>query len=134
GLPAYSFYRQGTAVRDISRDLLLAALPERNDLFQIGGFLPIEAEDAASWIDVVKAVAARSATLSIDPNVPPSLISDFAGYSQRLSDFLDLAHLVKVSDEDLAALDPGKSIEEHARALLARPHVELVVVTLGEGG
>ncbi|RDE08414.1 carbohydrate kinase family protein [Pelagibacterium lacus] len=134
GLPAYSFYRQGTAERDISRDMLLAALPERIDLFQIGGFLPIEAEDAAIWLDVVKAVAARGTTLSIDPNVRPSLISDFAGYRQRLSDFLDLAHLVKVSDEDLAALDPGKSIEAHARALLARPHVELVVVTLGEGG
>jgi fructokinase len=134
GLPAYAFYRQGTAERDISREKLLAALPATIDVFQIGGFLPIEAEDAEIWLDVVKQVAARGAVLSIDPNVRPSLISDFAGYRQRLSAFLDLAHIVKVSDEDLAALDNSMSIRAHAEALLARPHVELVVVTMGEEG
>ncbi|WMT86416.1 carbohydrate kinase [Pelagibacterium sp. 26DY04] len=134
GLPAYAFYRQGTAERDISRKKLLAALPEKIDLFQIGGFLPIEPDDAEIWLDVVKSVAQRGAVLSIDPNVRPSLISDFAGYKKRLGAFLDLAHIVKVSDEDLAALDPGKSVDEHAQDLLARPNVELVVVTLGEDG
>jgi fructokinase len=134
GLPAYAFYRQGTAERDISREKLLAALPQTIGLFQIGGFLPIEPDDAAIWLDVVKSVAARGAILSIDPNVRPSLISDFAGYKQRLGAFLDLAHIVKVSDEDLAALDADKSIEEHAKDLLARPNVELVVVTRGEDG
>lgn len=134
GLPAYAFYRQGTAERDISRDKLLAALPETIDVFQIGGFLPIEPEDAEIWLDVVKQVAARGAVLSIDPNVRPSLISDFAGYKERLGTFLDLAHIVKVSDEDLAALDGSMSIEAHAQSLLARPNVELVVVTMGEEG
>lgn len=134
GLPAYAFYRQGTAERDISREKLLAALPQTIGLFQIGGFLPIEPDDAAIWLDVVETVAARGAVLSIDPNVRPSLISDFASYKQRLGAFLDLAHIVKVSDEDLAALDPAKSIEEHAQDLLARPNVELVVVTQGEDG
>lgn len=134
GLPAYAFYRQGTAERDISREKLMAALPQTIDLFQIGGFLPIEPEDAEIWLDVVKSIAAQGIVLSIDPNVRPSLISDFAGYKQRLSAFLDLAHIVKVSDEDLAALDATKSIDDHAAALLARPNVELVVVTMGEEG
>ncbi|SDG74227.1 carbohydrate kinase family protein [Pelagibacterium luteolum] len=134
GLPAYAFYRQGTAERDISREKLMASLPQTIDLFQIGGFLPIEPEDAEIWLDVVKSVAAQGIVLSIDPNVRPSLISDFAGYKQRLSAFLDLAHIVKVSDEDLAALDATKSIDDHAAALLARPNVELVVVTMGEEG
>lgn len=134
GLPAYAFYRQGTAERDISREKLLAALPHTIDLFQIGGFLPIEPEDADIWLDVVKSVAARGAILSIDPNVRPSLISDFAGYKQRVGTFLDLAHIIKMSDEDLAALDPALSVEEHAAALLARPNAELVVVTMGEEG
>ncbi|AEQ52744.1 carbohydrate kinase family protein [Pelagibacterium halotolerans] len=134
GLPAYAFYRKGTAERDISREKLLAALPATIDVFQIGGFLPIEPEDAEIWLDVVRQAAARGAVLSIDPNVRPSLISDFAGYTQRLDGFLDLAHIVKVSDEDLATLDGSMSIEAHAESLLARPNVELVVVTLGEEG
>ena len=134
GLPAYAFYRENTAERDISREKLLAALPEKIDLFQIGGFLPIEPEDAEIWLDVVKSVAARGAVISIDPNVRPSLIADFGSYRQRLGAFLDRAHIVKVSDEDLVALDSALGVEEHARALLARPNVELVVVTMGEDG
>src|SRR5690606_17667878 len=55
-------------------------------------------------------------------------------YQSRLGRFLDLVHLVKLSREDLLALDAGKSIEEHARDLLGRPNCELVVVTLGEEG
>ncbi|WP_404402229.1 carbohydrate kinase [Pelagibacterium halotolerans] len=134
GLPSYAFYRQGTAERDISREKLNGALPEAIDLFQIGGFLPIEPEDAEIWMDVVGKVAARGAVISIDPNVRPSLVSDFVGYKERLDGFLDFAHIVKVSDEDLETLDPGKSIEDHASSLLARPNCELVVVTLGEQG
>lgn len=134
GLPSYAFYRQGTAERDISRDKLNAALPEAVDIFQIGGFLPIEPEDATVWMDVVSGVAERGSVISIDPNVRPSLIADFEGYKTRLDGFLNFAHIVKVSDEDLATLDAEKSIEDHASSLLARPNCELVVVTLGEEG
>lgn len=134
GLPSYAFYRQGTAERDISREKLLSALPEDMPLFQIGGFLPIEPEDAEIWLDIVKAAATRGATLSIDPNVRPSLIGDFSGYKTRLGQFLDRAHIVKMSDEDLATLDSALTIEQHAAALLARPNCRLVVVTMGENG
>lgn len=134
GLPAYAFYRQGTAERDISVEKLSAALPAQIDLLQIGGFMPIEPDDFAVWFELVKGVAAGGAVISIDPNVRPSLIDDFAGYKARLAAFLDLAQIIKVSDEDLAHLDPSISIEAHGNALLARPGVELVVVTLGENG
>lgn len=113
---------------------LVAALPESLDVFQFGGFAPIEPKDAQAWMVAVKEAAARGATLTMDPNVRPSLIADFEGYKQRLSAFLDLVHLVKVSEEDLEALDPSLSLEKHAEALLARPNCELVVITLGERG
>ena len=70
----------------------------------------------------------------MDPNVRPSLIDDFEAYKARLSSFLDLTHVVKMSEEDLEALDSAKSIEQHAAELLARPSCELVVITLGEKG
>jgi fructokinase len=70
----------------------------------------------------------------MDPNVRPSLVSDFAAYKQRLDRFLDLVHVVKLSREDLSALDAGKSIEAHAAELLKRSNCELVVVTLGDEG
>ncbi|WP_127143851.1 carbohydrate kinase family protein [Pelagibacterium montanilacus] len=134
GLPSYAFYRQGTAERDISVDRLRAALPDTISAFQIGGFLPIEPEDAEIWLEIVGDVAARGCLISIDPNVRPRLISDFPAYKARLERFLDLAHVIKVSDEDLELLEPGRTLDAHASGLLARPNAELVVVTMGEKG
>jgi fructokinase len=128
----YEFYRG--ADRAFTRDGLIAALPDDLQLFQIGGFCAIEPADAAVWLEVARAALSRGATLSMDPNVRPSLVSDFAAYRQRLDRFLDLVHLVKLSREDLMALDASKPIEQHAQEFLARPNCELVVVTLGDEG
>lgn len=132
GKAQYEFYRG--ADRAFTIGGMVAALPQDLTLFQFGGFGPILADDAAVWIEVVKAAIGKGATISIDPNVRPSLIEDFEGYKQRLSAFLDLAHVIKVSEEDLAALDADKSIERHAQEMLERPNCGLVVVTLGEKG
>ncbi len=128
----YEFYRGADRALDARR--MIAALPADLAVYQTGGFCPIEPEDAAIWLEVIDAAIARGATISIDPNVRPSLVADFGAYKQRLGQFLDRASLVKVSEEDLQLLEPGLAIEDHARLLLARPRCELVVVTLGEGG
>jgi fructokinase len=128
----YGFYRAADGAIDAAR--AIAALPGQVDLYQIGGFCPIEPDEAAIWLEVVAAAMARGATIAIDPNVRPSLVDDFEGYKTRLGRFLDLAHVIKVSEEDLAALDAKLSLEQHAAAFLSRPNCELVVVTLGENG
>jgi fructokinase len=132
GKAAYSFYR--AADRAFSREGLIAALPAAPELFQIGGFCPILPEDAAVWREVAATAAARGAVISIDANVRPSLVADFTAYAGRLRAFFDMAQIIKVSDEDLLALEPGLAIEAHAESLLARPRCELVVVTRGERG
>lgn len=132
GQAQYEFYR--SAERAFTHEGLIGALPSNLDLFSIGGFCPIEPEDADVWLDVADAAAAKGAVIAMDPNVRPSLVSDFESYKERLSSFFDRVHLIKLSDEDLALIDDGKSVEQHAAALLARPKCALVVVTLGEGG
>jgi fructokinase len=128
----YGFYRAADGAIDAAK--AIAALPDDLSLYQIGGFCPINPDEAEIWLEIVQAALAKGATISIDPNVRPSLVDDFDGYKARLSRFLDLAHLVKVSEEDLEALDSAKSIDEHAADLLARPNCELVIVTLGDKG
>lgn len=128
----YEFYRG--ADRAFTDQALRDALPDRTKVFQIGGFCPIEPEDAAVWVDVAGYALRKGAMLTMDPNVRPSLVGDFEAYKRRLDAFFDLAHIIKLSREDLTALDAGKPIEQHARELLARPNCELVVVTLGDEG
>ncbi|UYN98314.1 MAG: carbohydrate kinase [Devosia sp.] len=129
-----SYVFERGADRAFTREGLLAALPEAVTLYQIGGFCPILEADAAVWRDVVDQAIARGATVSFDINVRDKLVDDEAGYRARLSQFLDRAHLVKLSEEDHEWLEPGKSIETHATELLERPNCALVVVTLGEHG
>jgi len=128
----YEFYRG--ADRALDRDRLVGGLPRGIDAYQIGGFCPIEAEDAGIWLDVARAAGSRGAVLSMDPNLRPALIADMPAYLERLGRFLDLVHMVKLSEEDLELLDAGKSIDAHAAALLARRNCRLVVVTGGDRG
>ena len=132
GNPRYAFYRE--ADRAFTRDGLIAALPAAPQVFQIGGFCVIEPVDAAIWLDIAHTAASRGATITIDPNLRPTLIADMPSYRERLDGFLDLAHLIKVSEEDLFELDPELSLDAHAEALLARPNCRLVVITLGAKG
>jgi fructokinase len=132
GKASYRFYRE--ADRAFTRDGLIAALPDPLQVFQIGGFCSILPEDAEAWLAVADAAAKKGALITMDPNVRPTLVSDFAAYKARLDRFFDKVNLVKLSDEDLLALDAGKSIEDHVADLLSHPSCALVVVTFGEGG
>ncbi len=142
----YGFYRN--ADRAFTRESLIGGLPEHLEVFQIGGFCPIEPEDAAVWMDVAREAARRGATLSMDPNVRPSLVPDFAGYKARLNAFLDVVNLVKVSIEDLGALERNRAVKasdftadeiermvsKYVADFLGRPNMGLVVVTFGDEG
>jgi fructokinase len=132
GNPRYAFYRE--ADRAFTRDGLIAALPAKIELFQIGGFCTIRDDDMAVWLDVAREAVKRGATISTDPNLRPSLIDDLEAYRKRIMVSLELASIIKLSEEDLETLDAGKSIEQHAAAMLARPNCRLVVVTLGSEG
>ena len=132
GQAQYEFYRG--ADRALDADALIAALPDRIEVYQSGGFCPIEPDDAEIWLRVIAEAKRRGAIISIDPNIRPSLVDDFDAYKQRLDRFLDLANVVKVSVEDLEALNPDQSIVTQAEAMLERPACKLVVVTDGEHG
>jgi fructokinase len=69
--------------------------------------------------------------ISIDPNVRPALVQDRADFAQALDDLVAQAHVVKVSEEDLAFL-PGSS-EATAERWLASG-CDLVVITRGGDG
>ncbi len=132
GAANYEFYRGAERALDLQE--LLAALPTDLGLYQIGGFCPIEAADAEIWLQIAGEAQKRGAFISMDPNVRPSLVDDFPAYRQRLSQFFDMANLIKLSVEDLHELDPELDVEAHAKALLARPQCKMVIVTDGENG
>ncbi len=72
-------------------------------------------------------------TVTLDPNIRQDVIGD-PGASRALAlRHAAQAHVVKASDEDLAFLYPGESVERAARAVAALGPA-LVVVTRGSDG
>jgi fructokinase len=132
GSAAYSFYVDGTADWQWAREEL--PTPEAGAAVHTGS-LAIALEPGASvlatWLAETR--ARGDVFVSLDPNVRPSLVLHRPGFRARLEALVELAHLVKVSDEDLRALEPGVEPLETARAWADRGP-ELVVVTHGGRG
>lgn len=74
-----------------------------------------------------------SATLTFDPNVRSSLIADGDAARARIAHLVERTDIVKVSDEDLRWIDPGREPLRTARGWLASGPA-VVVVTMGDRG
>lgn len=132
--PSYAFHREGVADRDITPQQACALLPGATRLFHTGGLALLPA-DLPSTRHIITAAAAAGALISIDANMRPLASADLAGYAAGVRDVLSLAHLVKVSEEDLLHLGFGQlSPLEAARQLLAELGAGLIALTLGAEG
>lgn len=124
GQASYSFHAEGTADWQWT-PAELAGLPPMACLHT--GSLALIRSAA-----VEELLATVEATVSIDPNVRPSLASRSA-YLERLPRWCSYADVLKLSEDDLGHLLPGTPVEsacDEWHALGAR----LVVVTRGAGG
>lgn len=72
--------------------------------------------------------------LSYDPNARPTLTPDRDDAAAWVERVARTAHVVKMSEEDLEFLFPGRTPEQLADAWLAGPVTALVVVTHGGDG
>jgi fructokinase len=74
-----------------------------------------------------------SATVTFDPNVRPSLITDRDQARTRIDHLVERSDIIKVSDEDLRWIDPNHHPERTARTWLASGPA-LVALTMGDRG
>ena len=133
-VPSYAFHRAAVADRDITLAQAVAALPPAITLFHTGGLALVPA-DIDVTLGVAAAAAAAGALVSIDANMRPLAVQDVAQYAAGVRRALALAHLVKVSEEDLLYLglvDPDPVAA--ARTLFDGSAAQLVALTLGGEG
>ncbi|MFD6857384.1 carbohydrate kinase [Rhodococcus sp. NPDC060090] len=76
---------------------------------------------------------AETSTVSFDPNIRPALIDDEVRGRERIARLVALSDVVKVSDEDLAWVEPGRDPLDVARDWLSRGPA-IVAVTRGAAG
>ncbi len=107
-------------------------LPDTIQFMQFGSISLLSEPTSSSITDIVSQHKNR-VTVVLDPNCRPSLTPDLAGYKTKLESWLKLAHLVKVSDQDLGWLESEKSLEDVARTWLTLGP-KAVIITRGEHG
>ena len=118
GVARYRFYTEGTAAAGLTSETALAARPDDVRIVH-AGTLALVLEPTASAVEAVIARLSGHAMVFIDPNVRPDIIPDAAAYRERLARVLSMSHVLKVSEEDLDWLAPGRRSIDAVRELLA---------------
>jgi fructokinase len=132
GVASYSFYAAGTAAPGLTPAAALAALPLEVAALHVGT-LGLVLEPLAAALEAVVARLAGRAMVVVDPNIRPWVIDAPDVYRARLEHVLQMTDLVKVSEEDLAWLDPSAPYPDAARALLSYGP-KVVLLTQGPAG
>jgi len=132
GAASYEFMIEGTATFDFSASWLPEPQSLKPSLLHIGTLATVIEPGASvlfGWAQSVASVA----PIVFDPNIRPAVLGDRDDYVKKVEKWVEISSAVKVSDEDLNWLYPGKSINEIVNNWL-EVGVQLVVVTLGNKG
>jgi fructokinase len=117
GVARYRFYERGTSAPGLTREAALAVLPDGVRFLHVGT-LGLTLEPMATALEAVVDRLAGSAVIVVDPNCRPWVVDDHAAYQARVRRVLAHAHVLKVSEEDIAYLEPELPAVEGVRALI----------------
>ena len=132
GSASYEFVIEDTATFDYSSSWLPDPQSLKPSLLHIGTLATIIEPGASVLFEWAQSVA-HVAPIVFDPNIRPAVLGDRDEYVKKVEKWVAISSAVKVSDEDLNWLYPGKVIDEIVNEWLEKS-VKLVVVTLGDKG
>ncbi len=132
GSALYEFAIEDTATFDFSDLWLPDPQSLKPSLLHIGTLATVIEPGASVLFKWAQSVA-HVAPIVFDPNIRPAVLGDRVEYVKKVEKWVAISSAVKVSDEDLNWLYPGKVIDEIVKNWL-EVGVELVVVTLGDKG
>ena len=131
GTPAYAFYGEGAADRDL-REENIPPLPDEIVALHLGSFSTV-VEPVGSTLEALARRETARRFISYDPNIRPTIEPDMGVWRAKLAALAACAHLIKISDEDFELLFPGLDPAEKAREWLAGTTCLVVLTRGGEG-
>jgi fructokinase len=133
GVATYRFYERGTSAPGLGTETALAALPAGVEMLHVGT-LGLMLDPIGAALEAVVERLAPDALVAVDPNVRPWVVeADPQRYRERIRRVLGHSHLLKVSEEDLAWLEPDLPPVEAVRTLLEQGPT-LGLLTRGPNG
>ncbi len=131
GAPSYAFYGRDGADRLLRADDL-ATVPASARAFHFGSFAMV-VEPVASVQRILVERERGRRVISYDPNVRTKVEPDLDRWRAALDWMQPRAQLLKISDEDLGLLFPGRTPQDFAAQALAAGTGCVVVTRGGEG-
>jgi len=131
GVPSYAFYGDGAADWLLAPEHL-ARIPPQAQAFHVGSYAMVVKPVADTQRLLVDQVH-RDRLVAYDPNIRLNVEPDIAVWRDTLAWMLPRTHLLKVSDEDLGLLYPGRPVDDFIDEALAAG-TPWVVVTRGGAG
>ena len=132
GGASYEFLIDGTATFDFASSWLPDPYRYQPQVLHIGTLVTMIEPGASALYDWAMSVA-ELAPIVFDPNIRPSVQPDRDLYEAAVEKWAALSAVIKVSDDDLAWLFPGQSIDDVANRWI-NDGAFLVVVTRGADG
>ena len=131
GNAQYTFYDEQTAGRmlDIAD---LPDFPADTEALHFGAISLIPEPCGSAYEEIMRRNH-DGAVISFDPNIRPGFVINEAAYRKRLHRMAGMSDIIKVSEEDLAWLDPKRDFEDVARAWID-DGAKIIVLTRGMEG
>ncbi|MFZ2650968.1 MAG: carbohydrate kinase, partial [Burkholderiaceae bacterium] len=131
GVPCYTFYGDSGAERQLDASAL-RRVDATLQALHVGSYASV-VEPIASTLRALVERERGHALITYDPNVRLDVEPDMARWQAQLEWMLPRCHLLKISEEDLALLFPGRTSADFAADALAHG-TTAVVVTRGARG
>lgn len=129
----FSFARKPGADTQLRKEELDKELLRNCKIFHFGSLSLTDEPARSATLEAVKTAKETGALISYDPNYRASLWKDETTAVETMKSVIQLADVMKVSDEESLLLTGAKSYEEAAEVLLSLG-LKLVAITLGEDG
>jgi fructokinase len=151
GKASYAFHREAVADRSLSSAQAIGALPATTQVLHTGCLMLVP-QDWPTTRALLQAATAQGACITVDANLRTVVCPDLLPYRASVLAACAMAHVVKVSDDDLVALGVDAALVagdpvSAARSVLARDVVgaadesipgehspALIALTLGAAG
>lgn len=137
GHPNYAFYRDGVADRQVTASQMAndCSSHAHSIEFVCTGALALDARDQHVYLPWLVQQKQAGQCVVVDANLRPSVMPNLPAYQRCVHAFLDVADIIKVSDEDLLALNvPGETPLAQARHVMQTTQAKLIALTMGANG
>ena len=125
GKASYAFHREAVADRDMTTQQAVAALPATTTVLHTGCLMLVPQDWPKTCAVIQAAQHTLGACITVDANLRTVVCPDVAPYRASVLAACAMAHIVKVSDDDL--IDLGLSSLSRSTAAMA----ELPVASIG---